>query len=122
MIGEPVRIQYSSSEPVPPTPKLPGVVPLEQLFTVNAYGSSGLHYRVYAQRDPEDTGITIVAVPMSDVDQTLSRLLLVEGLVIGGVLIALGLCAWFVIKVGLRPLDRIEVTAGQSPLETSFAG
>ena len=113
VIGTPVEIKYSLSEPLPPTPRLPATVKVGKLFTVGSYGSSGLHYRVFAQRDPEDTGITIVAVPLSDVEQTLSRLLLVEGLVIGGVLIALGLSAWFVIKVGLRPLDRIEVTADE---------
>ena len=32
---------------------------------------------------------------------------------IGGVLLALGLTAFFVVRLGLRPLDRIEVTAGQ---------
>jgi two-component system OmpR family sensor kinase len=113
VIGQAVQFRYSPSEPLPATPHLPGKVPVETLFTVGSYGTSGPHYRVYAQRDPEDTGITVVAVPLSDVDQTLNRLLLVEGLVIGGVLIALGLSAWFVIKLGLRPLDRIEVTAGQ---------
>jgi two-component system OmpR family sensor kinase len=33
--------------------------------------------------------------------------------VIGGALLVLGLSAFFVVKVGLRPLDRIEVTAGE---------
>ena len=113
VIGEPVQIKFSSTEPLPPTPRLPAHVQLGKPFTVSAVGSSDLHYRVYAQRDPEDSGITIVAVPLSDVEQTLHRLLLVEALVIGGVLIALGLSAWFVIKIGLRPLDRIEVTADE---------
>jgi two-component system OmpR family sensor kinase len=68
---------------------------------------------VYATRDPEDSGITIVAVPLTEVKQTLDRLLLVEGLVILGVLAALGLSAFFVVRLGLRPLDRMEVTAGE---------
>jgi two-component system OmpR family sensor kinase len=86
---------------------------LGKLLTVGSVGSSGLQYRVFAKRDPEDTGITVAAVPLREVDQTLSRLLLVEGLVIGGVLLALGLSAYFVVRLGLRPLDRIEVTAGE---------
>jgi len=113
VIGESFRFHYSSSEPIPPAPRLPAHIAVGELFTVGASGSSGLHYRVYSRRDPEDSAVTIVAVPLSDVDQTLSRLLLVEGLVIGGVLIALGLSAWFVVKLGLRPLDRIEVTADE---------
>jgi two-component system OmpR family sensor kinase len=94
-------------------PKIPAQVPLEKLFTVGSVGSSGLQYRVYAVRDPEDSGVTIVAVPLHEVQQTLNRLLVVEGLVIGGVLVALGVSAFFVVRLGLRPLDRIEVTAGQ---------
>jgi two-component system OmpR family sensor kinase len=108
-----VEIRYSESEAVAPAPKIPAQVPLEKLLTVGSVGSSGLHYRVFAKRDPEDTGITVAAVPLHEVDQTLSRLLLVEGLVIGGVLLALGLSAYFVVRLGLRPLDRIEVTAGE---------
>ncbi len=94
-------------------PQLPAHVPLNRLFTVDSTGSSDLHYRVYASRDPEDSGITLVAVPLSEVKQTLNRLLIVEGLVIAGVLAALGLAAFFVVRLGLRPLSRIEVTAGE---------
>jgi two-component system, OmpR family, sensor kinase len=111
VVGEPLTFNYGQSAPA--APKLPTTVPLKQLFTVDSQGSSDIHYRVYAQKDPEDTGITIVAVPLSDVQQTLNRLLLVEALVIGGVLLALGLSAFFVVRLGLRPLSRIEVTAGQ---------
>jgi two-component system OmpR family sensor kinase len=108
-----VTIKYSQSETVPPAPRIPAAVPLGRLFTVGSPGSSGLRYRVYAQRDPEDSGVTLVAVPLNEVDQTLHRLLLVEGLVIAGVLLALGLTAFFVVRLGLRPLSRMEVTAGE---------
>jgi two-component system, OmpR family, sensor kinase len=107
------QIKYSPSETVPATPSIPARVPLNTLVTVGSHGSSGLHYRVYAQRDPDDSGVTIVAVPLSEVDATLHRLLLVEALVIAGALLALGLSAFFVVRLGLRPLSRIEVTAGQ---------
>ena len=107
------QISYSPSETIPAPPKIPASLPLETLLTVGSSGSSGLRYRVYAHRDPEDSGITVAAVPLSEVDSTLNRLLLVEGLVIGGVLLALGLTAFFVVRLGLRPLSRIEVTAGQ---------
>ena len=57
--------------------------------------------------------MTISAVPLHDVDQTLHRLLLVELLVIAAVLARSGLSAFFVVRLGLRPLDRMEVTAGE---------
>jgi two-component system OmpR family sensor kinase len=113
VIGHPVVIKYSETEAARPAPKLPAQVPLGKLITVDSIGSSDTHYRIYALRDPEDSGITVVAVPLTDVDQTLNRLLVVEALVIGGVLLALGLTAFFVVRLGLRPLDRIEVTAGE---------
>ncbi len=108
-----VLIRYSPSESVPAAPAIPARVPLERLLTVGSNGSSGLHYRLYARRDPEDAGVTIAAVPLSEVQATLSRLRLVEALVIAGVLLALGLLAFFVVRLGLRPLDRMEVTAGE---------
>jgi two-component system OmpR family sensor kinase len=106
-----VLITYGQTSP--PTPRIPANVPVGKLFTVGSAGTSGLQYRVYATHDPEDTGVTIVALPLHDVDQTLNRLLLVEILVVGGVLVALGLTSFFVVRLGLRPLDRIEVTAGE---------
>lgn len=55
----------------------------------------------------------MVAVPLGETEQTLNRLLFVEILVIAGVLLALGASAYFVVRLGLRPLDRMEVTAGE---------
>ena len=107
------QIGYSATETLPPTPRIPAHVPLGALLTVPSHGSSGLRYRLYAERDPEDRGITIAAVPLSEVDSTLHRLLMVEALVIAAVLAALGLSAFFVVKLGLRPLDRIERDADQ---------
>ena len=55
----------------------------------------------------------VVAVPLRDVDETLARLTLVEGLVGIGVIVALVALGWVVIRVGLRPLERIGRVAGE---------
>jgi two-component system OmpR family sensor kinase len=94
-------------------PKLPTHVALNTFTTVDSVSSDDPRYRVYARQDPEDSGVTVVAVPLGETDQTLHRLLLVEALVIAVALIALGATAFFVVRLGLRPLSRIEVTAGQ---------
>ena len=112
LIGHALLIKYSKAEAALAAPVIPARVPLERAFTVSSAGG-GVHYRAYARRDPEDTGVTVVAVPLTDVEQTLHRLLLVEALVIAGVLLALGISAVVVVRVGLRPLTRIEVTAGE---------
>jgi two-component system OmpR family sensor kinase len=104
---------FSFIETSPPRPVIPKHVPIERIFTVGSVGSSGLHYRVYVSHDPDDSGLTLVAVPLREVSDTLNRLLLVEALVILGVLVALAVTASFVVRLGLRPLDRMEITAGQ---------
>jgi len=106
-----ILITYGQAAPA--LPRIPASLPVGKLFTVGSVGSAGLRYRAYAIRDPEDTGLTIVAAPLREVDQTLARLKLVEILVIVGVLVALGVTAFFVVRLGLRPLDRMEATAGK---------
>ena len=98
-------------------PKLPATLPLSDPndphpITVPSTRGSGPNYRVMAFPTGDQPGTTIVAVPLHDVSQTLNRLLVVELLVAGGVLLALVASAWIVIRVGLRPLDRIGRIAG----------
>jgi two-component system, OmpR family, sensor kinase len=93
-------------------PALPRSLPAGSLITVKGKGGDENRYRVYADADPSGSGTTIVAIPLTDVDQTLRRLLMVLALVAGGVLLVLGFAAWGVVRVGLLPLDRIGHTAG----------
>ena len=51
-------------------------------------------------------------MPLGDVDATLDRLLAVLALVIVGVLLVLGVAAAWLVRLGLRPLDRMGTTAG----------
>jgi two-component system OmpR family sensor kinase len=92
-------------------PRIPANLPLERLVTVD--GKAGDHrYRAFAVPDHDGNGVIVAAVSLRGVDQTLQRLLVVEGLVIAGVLLLLGAVAWVVVRVGLLPLDRIGHTAG----------
>ena len=88
-------------------PALPRDVRIGAFQTISSHGA---RYRVYAQR-AFDGDVTVVAVPLREVDQNLSRLLLVEGLVVGAVLLLVAGVAWIVVRVGLRPLERIGHTA-----------
>ena len=58
------------------------------------------------------TGFTVVAVSLGTVAASLSRLQTIEAIVIASVLVAVVILAWLVIRLGLRPLDRIGATAG----------
>ncbi len=92
-------------------PRLPTSIPPGRLLTVGARRGEG-RFRVLAVSSPDAAGELVVAVPLREMDQTLARLRLVEALVIGGVLLALGLGAALVVRLGLRPLERISRTAG----------
>jgi two-component system OmpR family sensor kinase len=116
-VGSPVFFGYGESSLG--TPKIPATVPISpplgraKLITVGTEGGSGGSYRVLAMDTHDQPGITIVAIPPGDVDATLHRLLRDEALVAGGVLLALALLAWWIVGVGLRPLNRMGDTAGQ---------
>jgi two-component system OmpR family sensor kinase len=110
IIGSPIVLAYGQS--IKADPKLPARLPLGRAITVDGENGDAIHYRVLAEPDPSGSGTTVVAVPLREVDQTLDRLLVVEGLVIGAVLVVLGLVSWAVVRVGLLPLDRMGHTAG----------
>ena len=82
-----------------------------RLFTVSARGASDLSYRAAAFMFSGD--IVVVAVPLREVDDTLHRLVAVEALVGGAVIVALLLLGWIVIRLGLRPLERIGRVASE---------
>jgi two-component system OmpR family sensor kinase len=100
----------SSGETEPTPPKLPSRVALDEHPTISA---GVRRYRLYAMATPRLAGqTTIVAIPFTEADATLHQLLLVEVLVIAAVLAALGAAVWWIVRLGLRPLDRIGETAG----------
>jgi two-component system, OmpR family, sensor kinase len=105
--------------PLPP-PSLPAQLPTtgatgSALF--NASGSSGgttVSYRVLAEPTTVQglSYTAIVAIPLDDLHHTLGRLVLVELLVSGAVIVGLGALAWWIVRRGLRPLEEMATTAG----------
>ena len=73
--------------------------------------SGGGRYRVRASIDPGSNAILIVATPLNDVLSTLHRLLVIELIATAAVLAALAVLALWVVRLGLRPLHEIELTA-----------
>jgi two-component system OmpR family sensor kinase len=105
------HVELSYGQAALPAPDLPRQMEPGQEITVDAKGSTGLRYRARAAPTRFGGGLTIVAIPLNGVQDRLDRLLLVEGLVIAGVLFMLAVAAWVLVRVGLRPLDRIGATA-----------
>ena len=85
---------------------------LVRYFTVPAT-SGGDRFRVRAAFEGNDPNqMLVLAVSLHDVDGTLHRLLMIELLVTGAVLLALAGGGFWVVRLGLRPLRAIEQTAG----------
>jgi two-component system OmpR family sensor kinase len=112
------RRAFTYGEPAPASPGLPTHPPLSQvgtplrLFTVHASRGPDVRYRAAAFA-VEGGNTVVVAVSLRETDDTLHRLVVVEGLVGGGVILALVLLGWVVIRIGLRPLERIGRVASE---------
>jgi two-component system OmpR family sensor kinase len=100
-------------------PKLPSDV-LDQSKPFTVTNDKGARYRVTVDRNPRDTltdrrtganAVYVFAMPLRDVDQTVARLTRVEAWVTGSVLVALGMLAWLVVSLGVRPLRKMEASA-----------
>jgi len=106
-----VQVTLGGAESAPSPPALPEQLEVGSPFTADAEDGGG-RYRVLASQDGRGGETTVVATPLDDVDATLRRLLLVELLVAAGVLLGLGMLGLWVVRLGLRPLEEIEETAG----------
>ncbi len=85
-------------------------------FTVSATGSRDLEYRVVVRVDDRDGTIRIVGAPLNEVADSVAKLDRIVFSIAGIVLLALAIVTWWVIRLGVRPVKRMAVTA------TSVAG
>jgi two-component system OmpR family sensor kinase len=107
--GQGIVFGYESTTR-PAVPALPQRLVAGRFETVDAVAGNG-RYRAYAARRLDGAGMAVVAIPLGDTEQTLQSLLVTEALVIAGVLVVLGGVALYLVRLGLRPLDRIAATA-----------
>jgi two-component system OmpR family sensor kinase len=107
--------------PLPPDPVYPARVsaPPEDPATGNrvryltvpaAQGGGNYRVRLSVER-PLQNYYLLLATPLDGVESTLHRLLVIESLVSGGVLIALALLGLWFARFGLKPLESIGRTA-----------
>lgn len=109
-----LSFSYGEDQPAPVLPDpLPSVEgPGENIFSAaSTAGSAAPGFRVLVLDLPRRQRVLVVAVPLSETRQTLTRLVGVEAVVLVGVLGVLVVAAWFIIKRDLRPLETMAVTA-----------
>jgi two-component system OmpR family sensor kinase len=107
-----VVFSYGAGEE--PTPELPSdVVSFDGRSQLSTSGSvvGGSDFRVIAEHF--EGGYTVViAIPLTEVRQTLRQLFVVAVIVTVAVIAAMAVLASSIVRRGLRPLERIEQTAG----------
>ncbi|MCW3041159.1 MAG: integral rane sensor signal transduction histidine kinase, partial [Solirubrobacterales bacterium] len=103
---------FLNGQTAPSPPKLPARLESGAKLDVKSVDGK-LRYRVFVRDDRLDGAgaLIVAAIPLTDVDSTLDRLLVIEAIVIAAVLAALALASFLLVRLGLRPLDRIGHTA-----------
>ena len=79
-----------------------------------AAGDSGTRFRLVDREVGDgdtDGDIVVVGLPLDDVDATVSRLVEIEVGALALVLIVLALVAWWVIRLGVRPVNAMAAAA-----------
>jgi two-component system, OmpR family, sensor kinase len=80
-------------------------------FTVGSRSGSDTRYRVVTVPVLGSDQVNVVALPLSDVDAAVSRLILVAGVSTILVLTILGLVTFWVLRLGVRPIRRMTGAA-----------
>jgi two-component system, OmpR family, sensor kinase len=102
------QILLSNAQPKIPTTLPPLGAGGHTFFTVGATSGPG-SFRVMETRG--QNGVTLVAIPTTEVTNALHRLLLIELSALAALLVVLSSGAWLVLRRGLRPLERMAGTA-----------
>jgi two-component system, OmpR family, sensor kinase len=114
-VAAPITFSYGGkSAPPPVLPAVSGSVTpgVDHFFDATSAGPHTITYRVLERAVGYHDLTIVVAIPLTDVNQTLNRLLLIELLATAAILIGLGLLARWIVRRGLRPLEDMAVAAG----------
>jgi two-component system OmpR family sensor kinase len=103
----------------PRAPVIPAALPGSGLppgqdlyFTTSSTGPGSVSYRALAKPLADGSGVIVVAVPLTELESTLRRLLWIELIVSAVVLVGLGVLSWVMVRRDLRPLEAMTRTAG----------
>jgi len=80
-------------------------------YTVRGTGDVDQYRVIDWPEDSFEGDFVVIAVPLTDMESTLSELLAFEVVIGAGVVVATALLALFIIRIGLRPLQRMGAVA-----------
>ena len=93
----------------PPLPVIEGrTIAIGEPFTVPS-DDGDVRYRAVARHEARAT--LVYALPLSDVDATVRRLIVVEAVATIAALAVLGVLTWWVVRLGVRPVKRMTAVA-----------
>jgi two-component system OmpR family sensor kinase len=92
--------------------RLPTTTQVSDPFTVASLGDDGARWRLVVARSPSGD-VTISGLPLSATEATITHLTVLTLAASGAVLVVLGLVGWWVIRLGLRPIDALVRTADE---------
>jgi two-component system OmpR family sensor kinase len=84
--------------------------PAAVYFTTSA-SQGGLEYRVLAVDGGRSEAAFITALPLNDVESTINRLILIQLAGVLAILVVLGLVAWWMLRLGIRPIKQMTSVA-----------
>lgn len=100
-------VEYAGTNP----PTLPATLTAEQLLTVGSTDSD-TEWRVWVDTfGPRTDYLVVVAAPTTEIQQALSRLVLIEVTFGAVLLVLLTGGSWLILRQGLRPLEHMADTA-----------
>ena len=107
VLREPFGQLDTGSQPVLPVP-LSSVPPGTP---VTVAGTGGSQFRLLVEPLSGSDEFVVVAIPLSEVDFTLNRVVLLEGTIGAAVLLTVVVLGMAIVRIGLRPLARMGQTA-----------
>ena len=106
---DPVPLSLGGADEIPDLPN--DVTDHRRPFTVGSTDGSA-QWRVVVSRVPGDGDAQVVtAVPTTEVERSLDRLVLIEAVTSLGLLMVVASGAWLILRRGLSPLERMATTA-----------
>lgn len=95
-----------------PTPQLDraDVAALDAGAIVTVGSDGDIRYRVIG-RTVRGGALGVVGLSLEDLDATVRRLVVVEGVAVTSILAVLGLVTWWVVRLGVRPIQQMTATA-----------